>query len=43
MKILCYKSMKSVKSKINPFKRKYCFQIFGFDFILDKNYKVWLI
>jgi D-alanine-D-alanine ligase-like ATP-grasp enzyme len=43
MKILCYKSLRSVHSKINYYKRKYCFQIFGFDFMLDEFFKVWLI
>lgn len=33
----------SVRRKINLEDRKYCFEIFGFDFILDSSYKVWLI
>ena len=36
-------SMKSVKEKINPQKRVSCFQIFGYDFIIDYNLHVWLI
>ena len=28
---------KSVKYQINKYKRKYCFEIFGFDFMLDVN------
>ncbi|CAK83366.1 unnamed protein product (macronuclear) [Paramecium tetraurelia] len=33
----------SVRSKINFEDRKYCFEIFGFDFILDSDQEVWLI
>ena len=33
----------SVKSKINAFDRKYCFEIFGFDFMIDQNYNPFLI
>ena len=33
----------SVRSKINFEDRKYCFEIFGFDFILDADQEVWLI
>ncbi|CAD8136227.1 unnamed protein product [Paramecium octaurelia] len=33
----------SVKNKINFEDRKYCFEIFGFDFILDADLEVWLI
>lgn len=33
----------SVKKKINANNRKHCFQIFGLDFIIDSEKKVWLI
>ena len=42
-------SLKSVEIKLNPStttksgKAKYCFEIFGYDFILDENLKSWLI
>jgi hypothetical protein len=32
-----------VKYRINKYKRKYCFEIFGFDFMLDKNGNPFLI
>ena len=39
IKIVCF----SGKEKINLNERKNCFEIFGFDFIVDKNYEVFLL
>jgi len=36
-------SMQSVRKKLNVFERQYCFEIFGYDFIVDCNFKAWLI
>jgi hypothetical protein len=33
----------SVNKKINQNHRKFCFEIFGLDFIIDEELKVWLI
>lgn len=33
----------SVKKKINRLDRMNCFEIFGYDFMLDENAKLWLI
>ena len=33
-------TLKSVKYKINANRRKYCFEIFGYDFIIDANFYV---
>jgi hypothetical protein len=32
-----------VSKKLNPNKRKYCFELFGFDFMLDADLNCWLI
>jgi D-alanine-D-alanine ligase-like ATP-grasp enzyme len=32
-----------VESKLNSNSRKFCFEIFGYDFIIDENLKPWLI
>lgn len=32
-----------MRQKINIYDRKYCFEIFGYDFILDASNNVWLI
>lgn len=33
-------TLKSVKYKINANRRKYCFELFGYDFIIDANFYV---
>ena len=43
MKHLIQKSMFSVRKTIDPFKRRYCFELFGYDFILDEDFNTWLI
>jgi D-alanine-D-alanine ligase-like ATP-grasp enzyme len=43
MKEHIIKSMFAVRKKIDPFKRKHCFELFGYDFILDQDFNVWLI
>ena len=43
MKELVLHSMSSVRLKINQNFRKYCFEIFGYDFIIDSECRMWLI
>eukprot|EP00826_Nyctotherus_ovalis_P065254 TRINITY_DN9586_c0_g3_i1.p1 TRINITY_DN9586_c0_g3~~TRINITY_DN9586_c0_g3_i1.p1 ORF type:complete len:143 (-),score=30.20 TRINITY_DN9586_c0_g3_i1:110-538(-) len=43
MKDMVKVSMESVKRKLNADYRKYCFELFGYDFIIDENFKTWLI
>lgn len=43
MKELVWMAFASVKRKINFADRKYCFEVFGFDFIVDADYQLWLI
>ena len=33
----------SVKKKLNPYNRENCFEIFGYDFIIDSDLQPWLI
>jgi hypothetical protein len=33
----------SVRNKMNPNKRKNVFELFGFDFLLDEDMRIWLI
>ena len=43
MEPLIIDSLKSVEKKLNAKQSKFCFEIFGYDFILDINKKAWLI
>ena len=43
MKELIKISMESVKHRLNASERKQCFEVFGYDFILDSEYNVWII
>lgn len=43
MKYLVVKSVESVRTKINPDNRKGCFDLLGFDFMIDADFTVWLI
>ena len=36
-------TMISVRQKINKNNRKFCMEIFGYDFMVDKNLRPWLI
>lgn len=43
MKSLIKKSLFSAQKKINAEDRKFCFEIFGYDFIIDTDFNLWLI
>ena len=43
MKALIIKSIYSVRKSIDPHKRKYTFEMFGYDFITDEDFNTWLI
>ena len=43
MKYQIMKSIYSVRKTIDPYKRKYCFELFGYDFIIDEDFNTWLI
>lgn len=36
-------SVESVANKLNPKNYKNCFEIFGYDFIIDEAFNLWLI
>ena len=37
------KTIESVKKKLDPNKRIGCFELFGYDFMVDYDFTVWLI
>ena len=37
------KTFNAVRKQIDPYKRKHCFELFGYDFILDEDFNTWLI
>ena len=43
MKEIILKTFSAVRKKLDPFKRKHCFELFGYDFILDEDFNQWLI
>ena len=43
MKAQTQMSLQAIKKKLNPHKRVQCFEIFGYDFILDSDFNTWLI
>ena len=43
MKTKAAHALKSVYGKIDPHKRQNCFEIFGLDFMIDRDFKTWLI
>ena len=43
MKEIVKKTFAAVRRTIDPFKRKHCFELFGYDFILDEDFNMFLI
>ena len=43
MKKLAAEAIRAVYTKMNPSKKDFCFEVFGLDFLIDENFKVWLI
>jgi hypothetical protein len=42
-KKLITETFNACKDKLNPFREKHTFEVYGFDFLVDANFKVWLL
>lgn len=43
IKYIIMKTIDSVKQKLDPNKRNGCFELFGYDFMVDNDFTTWLI
>jgi hypothetical protein len=43
MKTIIVKSLLSIRKKLDPHNRKFCFELYGYDFIIDSEFNPWLI
>ena len=43
MKDLIIDTILSIKKSMNPKRRKNCFELFGYDFLIDEDYRTWLL
>ena len=43
MKDLIIDTLLSVKTQLNPNKRKNVFELLGYDFLIDEDFRLWLI
>lgn len=43
MKYQAIVALQSVCKKLNPYRRKHCFELFGLDYMLDVDMNCWLI
>ncbi len=43
MKQMATDSMRAVSRKIDPNRKSYSFEIFGYDFMIDEDLNVWMI
>ena len=43
VKCLIVRSILAARRILDPQKRKNCFELFGYDFIIDEDFNVWLI
>lgn len=43
MKDIIIDTILSAKGKINTKERRYCFELLGYDFLIDEDFRTWLL
>jgi hypothetical protein len=43
MRDIIIDSFLAAKNSLNPNRRKNCFELFGYDFIIDEDFRLWLL
>jgi Tubulin-tyrosine ligase family len=43
MKDLIIDTFNATKLQLNPNRRKHCFELLGYDFLIDEDFRLWLI
>jgi hypothetical protein len=43
MKKIVTDTLRAVYGKVDPYRRKNCFEVFGYDFMIDENFRLYLI
>lgn len=43
MKDLIIDTIRSCQNKLNPGRREHCFELLGYDFMIDEDFRTWLI
>ena len=43
MKDIIIDTFLSVRNDLNPGKRKNCFELLGYDFLIDEDFRLWLL
>lgn len=43
MKDLIIDTFLATKPQLNPNRRKHCFELLGYDFLIDEDFRLWLI
>ena len=43
MKDIIIDTISSIKQDMNPSKRRNCFELLGYDFLIDEDFRLWLL
>ena len=43
MKDIIIDTISAIKADLNPLKRKNCFELLGYDFLMDEDFRLWLL